>query len=81
MNATKQNISEYVDGQIICFDEEQANLNYLYVFFDQSTDELCAGGCFNTGFTKDYVIDYDYYFSIDENLQALYNYILEKNMP
>ena len=80
MRATKQNISEQVDGKIICFDEEQFDLDYLYVFFDQSTDELCAGVCFNTGISKDYVIDYDYDFSIDENLQALSDYIFESNM-
>ena len=80
MRATKQNISDQVNGKIICFDEDQPDLDYLYVFFDQSTDELCAGGCFNAGFTKDYVIDYDYDFSIDENLQSLYDHILEKNM-
>ena len=80
MRTTKENISEQVDGKIICFDEEQPDLDYLYIFFDQSTEELCAGGCFNTGISKDYVIDYDYDFSIDENLQALYDYILEKNM-
>jgi len=80
MRATKENISNQVDGKIICFDEEQPDLDYLYVFFDQSTDELCAGGAFNTDLSKDYVIDYDYDFSIDENLQALYDYILEKNM-
>ena len=80
MKATKQNISNQVDGKIICFDEEQPDLDYLCVFFDQSTEELCAGGCFNAGISKDYAIDYDYDFSIDENLQALYDYILEKNM-
>ena len=80
MRTTKENISDQVNGKIICFDEEQPDLDYLYVFFDQSTDELCAGSGFNVGISKDYVIDYDYDFSIDENLQALYDYILEKNM-
>ena len=80
MRTTKQNISEQVDGKVICFDEEQPDLDYLYVFFDQSTDELCAGSGFNAGISKDYSIDYDHDFSIDENLQALYDYILEMNM-
>ena len=80
MRTTKENISEQVDGKIICFDPEQPDIDYLYIFFDPSTEELCAGGCFNTGISKDYAIDYDYDFSIDENLQALYDYILEKNM-
>lgn len=80
MRTTKQNISEQVDGKIICFDKEQPDLDYLYVFFDQSTNELCAGGGFNAGISKDYSIDYDYDFSIDENLQSLYDHILEKNM-
>lgn len=80
MRATKQNISEQVDGKIISFDDFDFDFGYLYVFFDQSTGELCAGCGFNAGISKDYSIDYDYDFSIDENLQALYNYILEKNM-
>ena len=80
MRTTKENISYQVDGKIICFGEEQPDLDYLYVFFDQSTDELCAGHGFNAGISKNYSIDYDYDFSIDENLQALYDYILEKNM-
>ena len=80
MRTTKEDISNQVNGKIICFDEEQPDLDYLYVFFDPSTEELCAGGCFNTGISKDYSIDYDHDFSIDENLQALYDYILEKNI-
>ena len=80
MKATKQNISDQVNGKIICFDDYNFNFGYLYVFFDPSTDELCAGGGFNTGISKDYSINYDYDYSIDENLQSLYDHILEKNM-
>ena len=80
MKTTKQNISKQVDGKIICFDPEHPDLDYLYVFFDQSTDELCAGCGFNAGISKDYSIDYDFDFSIDENLQALYEYIIKENM-
>ena len=77
---TKSDISDQVNGKIICFDDFDFDFGYLYVFFDPSTDELCAGSCFNAGISKDYSIVYDYDFSIDENLQALYDYILEKNM-
>ena len=80
MRTTKEDISNQVDGKIICFDEDQPDLDYLCIFYDQSTNELCAGGCFNAGISKDYAIDYDHDFSIDENLQALYDYILEMNM-
>ena len=80
MRTTKQNISEQVDGKIICFDDYDFPFDYLYTFFDPSTDELCAGGGFNAGISKDYSINYDFDFSIDENLQALYEHIIEKNM-
>jgi hypothetical protein len=80
MRTTKQNISDQVDGKIICFDDYNFDFGYLYVFFDPSTDELCAGGCFNAGISKDYSIVYDHDFSIDENLGALYEYIIEKNI-
>ena len=80
MKTTKQNISKQVDGKIICFDGYNFGFDYLYTFFDPSTDELCAGSCFNTGISKSYSINYDYDFSIDENLQALYEHIIEKNM-
>ena len=80
MKITKQNISEQVDGKIICFDDFDFDFGYLYVFFDSSTDELCAGRGFNAGISKDYSIVYDFDFSIDENLHALYEHIIEKNM-
>ena len=80
MKATKENISDQVNGRIIGFDDYNLDFDYLYVFFDPLTDELCAGGGFNTGISKDYSINYDYDFSIDENLQTLFDCILEKNI-
>lgn len=80
MRTTKQNISNLVDGKIISFDDFDFDFGYLYVFFDPSTDELCAGSCFNTGISRDYSIAYDHDFSVDENLQALYEHIIEENM-
>jgi hypothetical protein len=80
MRLTKENISSLVDGKIICFDDYNFDIDYLYVFFDAATDELCAGSGFNYGISKDYSIDYDFDFSIDENLQALHEHIIEKNM-
>ena len=80
MKTTKQNISSLVNGKIISFDDFDFNFGYLYVFFDPSTDELCAGGMFNAGISRDYSINYDFDFSIDENLHALYEHIIEKNM-
>jgi hypothetical protein len=80
MRTTKQNISDQVDGKIICFDDYNFDFGYLYVFFDPSTDELCAGCGFNTGISRDYSINYNFDFSIDENLDALYNHIIECNM-
>ena len=80
MKTTKQNISDQVNGKIICFDDYSFDFTYLYVFFDAATDELCAGCGFNAGISKDYSIVYDYDFSIDENLQALYDHILECNI-
>ena len=80
MKTTKQNISDQVNGKIICFDDYNFDLDYLYVFFDAATDELCAGCGFNAGISKDYSIDYDFDFSIDENLEALYEHIIKENM-
>ena len=77
---TKSDISDQVNGKIICFDDYNFNFGYLYVFFDPLTDELCAGCGFNAGISKDYSIDYDFDFSIDENLQALYEHIIKENM-
>ena len=80
MKTTKENISKQVDGKIISFDDYNFDFGYLYVFFDPSTDELCAGGMFNAGISRDYSINYDFDFSIDENLEALYEHIIEENM-
>ena len=80
MRTTKKNISDQVNGKIICFDDYNSDIDYLYVFFDPSTDELCAGGGFNAGISKDYSIIYDHDFSIDENLEALYEHIIKENM-
>ena len=80
MKTTKQNISDQVNGKIICFDDYNFDFGYLYVFFDQSTDKLCAGSCFNAGISRNYSINYDFDFSIDENLEALYEHIIEENM-
>lgn len=80
MRTTKQNISDQVNGKIICFDDYNFDFGYLYVFFDPATDELCAGCGFNTGISKAYSIDYNFDFSIDENLGALYEHIIGKNM-
>lgn len=80
MRTTKQNISDQVNGKIISFDDFDFDFGYLYVFFDPSTDELCAGCGFNAGISKNYSIDYDFDFSIDENLEALYEHIIEENM-
>jgi hypothetical protein len=80
MRTTKQNITDQVNGKIICFDDYNFDFGYLYVFFDPSTGELCAGSCFNAGISKNYSIDYDFDFSIDENLEALYEHIIEENM-
>jgi hypothetical protein len=77
---TKSDISNQVDGKVICFDDYNFDFGYLYVFFDPSTDELCAGCGFNAGISKDYSINYDYDFSVDENLEALYEHIIEENM-
>jgi hypothetical protein len=80
MKTKKEDILNLVNGKIICFDDYNFDFGYLYVFFDPSTDELCAGCGFNAGISKDYSIDYDYDFSVDENLQALYEHIIKENM-
>lgn len=80
MKLTKQNISSAVNGKIICFDGYNFGFDSLCVFFDEATGELCAGCGFNAGISRDYSINYDFDFSIDENLQALHEHIIEENM-
>ena len=80
MKTKKENISNQVNGKIISFDDFDFDFGYLYTFFDPLTDELCAGCGFNAGISKSYSINYDYDFSVDENLEALYEHIIEENM-
>ncbi len=79
MKTTKSEISSTVDGKIICFDDYDLDIDYLYVFFDAATNELCAGDMFNAGISRDYSINYDCGLSIDDNVQSLYYHIIEKN--
>ena len=53
------------------------NGDYVYVDYNPETNELIAGGATNSGIIPDYSIEYDVDFSLDENLQALYDKIIE----
>ena len=52
-------------------DLSEDNKGILYVDYDPETNELYAGYATNTGIPKNFVIQYDSNFSLDENLQAL----------
>ena len=43
----------------------------LYVDYDPKSNELYAGYATNAGIPKDFTIQYDENFSLDENLEAL----------
>lgn len=43
----------------------------LYIDYDPQTNELYAGGATNSGIIRDYSIQYDPDFSIDQNIEAL----------
>lgn len=53
------------------------NDDYVYVDYDPETNELIAGGATNSGIIPRYRMEYDVDFSLDENLQALYDKIIE----
>lgn len=55
--------------------DESCELGFVY---DPNTNELYAGYISNTGCNKQWVIDYDVDFSMDENIQALYDKICDE---
>jgi len=51
----------------------------LYVTYDKDTNEFYAGDCTNCGVMKEYSIQYDPDFTLDQNLEALVEEIMESD--
>lgn len=60
-----------------CFEFE--NGEFLYVDYDEDTNELYAGHLDNGGVSKEYVIEYDQDLDLQPNLEELYSSIIEKH--
>lgn len=56
---------------------EMPNGDALYVDYNPDTNELYAGYGTNAGVAPRYTIEYDVDFDLDQNLQALYDKIME----
>lgn len=66
-------IKDAVDGKIIDFGDN----GYYYVEYDGKN--LYAGSATNVGIIHEYEVEYDHDKSIDENLYALYDKIIDEN--
>ncbi len=67
------NLAEYIEN----IDEEYT---YCYINYDEETNMLQYGGTTNAGFYCEYEIEYDKYFSLDENLQSLLELFIENSI-
>jgi len=53
------------------------NGKYIYIDYDPKTNKFYAGGVTNTGMSHEYEQDYDFDFSFDQNLEGLYEMLLQ----
>ncbi len=53
---------------------------YCYINYDEETNMLQYGGTTNVGFYCTEEIEFDKYFSIDENLQSLLELFIENSI-
>ena len=67
------NLAEYIDN----IDDEYT---YCYINYNEETNMLKYGGVSNWGFSCRYEIEYDKYFSIDENMQSLFELFIENSI-
>ena len=58
-------------------DMTEEGYGVLYIDYDPQTNELYAGGATNIGIIKEYSVDYDDSRSLDDNIEWLYNEILQ----
>lgn len=68
------NLAEYIETL------DQDEYTYCYINYDEETNMLQYGGVANAGFYCEYEIEYDKYFSIDENLQSLFELFIENTI-
>ena len=66
-NMTKEPIIEFPNG------------DYFYVVVDPETNSIYAGSATNTGISREYDIAIDEDGTLDSNLEALYDYMIEEN--
>lgn len=67
------NLAEYIDN----IDEEYT---YCYINYDEETNMLQYGSCSNIGFICRSEVEYNKYFSMDENLQSLLDLFIENSI-
>lgn len=67
------NLAEYIDN----IDDDYT---YCYINYDEETNMLQYGGTTNAGFYCNEEIEFDKYFSIDENLQSLLELFIENSI-
>ena len=67
------NLAEYIDD----IDDEYT---HCYINYDEETNMLQYGSVSNWGFSCRYEIEYDKYFSIDENMQSLFELFIENSI-
>lgn len=67
------NLAEYIDN----IDEQYI---YCYINYNEETNMLQYGCTTNAGFYCEYEIEFDKYFSIDENLQSLLELFIENSI-
>lgn len=66
-NMTKEPVIEFPNG------------DYFYVVVDPETKSIYAGSATNTGVFREYEIEVDEDGTLDSNLEALYDYMIEDN--
>ena len=57
-----------------CFDFKDG---VIYVDYDPEKNKFIAGGATNTGLIPEYEFDVDLSLSLDQNLEGLYDYLIE----
>lgn len=79
--AKKKFIVEFMDMKYPLFDIPVAGCSmFLGVTLDVETDMLYAGSVTNAGAMREFSVSIDYDFSLDQNLEELYEEIISKIM-
>ena len=68
------NLSDYIETL------EEEEYTYCYINYDEETNMLQYGGVANAGFYCTEEIEFEKDFSIDENLQSLFELFIENSI-